>query len=509
MSNKGIEMKALFNRMYWPTQDISYASCRSIAVLLADPESRAEMTEFLLQCLTEQPTEYRDAVALLPLVYAIQVLKVGKNELTSPGILLSRMSRPSYLSNIYLKVLGARDWVITTEQACFLKIDNKCSFNREEFIDTLKRSAIPLVLPHRLGYLSQLSGIDCLQHMYCEYHYLLDTLEEYDDSRPDIVSTYVDNYVPLITRGSDLYMSAYLRTLSWLSYRTSLPEDAMENAAALVSPATLRFWKVDPTEKPEWWFWSDQANGSLDALTEDGIQTLWHGDHGLLGANPILRASGRIANNPNPIDLDIAAVFTPNPESLSINDLKEVSGCLDNITPLSLTQSSDSQTLKKSWFREQLSADESRKFSSASIKVGIIPYGIWHWAMMDRGLWIPSHWFVTSDLSAEYESQQVSFKCGSTRIATLAVWNSDLGDRCPIIRDSNEQITKHVTPSNGACLLTDSSELERVKRQTQLCPCWLCRARSYSPTSSGTGYEVTDLFALIYGEDRTIFRLLR
>src|SRR5450830_72651 len=317
MSDIDGSFKALLNRLYWPTPDVASASCEEIAGLLASPGTCQATGDAILGWLAQQKSEYRAGVGLLPVVYAQDVLHADLERLLTPGQLLSVIRCPSPLTSSYLRALGAPDWLIDTQKPEFMSIEDCCSTDDDDSFGTMVDHGVPGMFPYTMDRLSQSCGINCLRHIHDEWRYLMGRPENHDvDLDPDIVYDQPDGYVPIVTHAVEVYMSAYLRTLSWLVHKSALTSRKAEQKAAIVSPAILRYWRTMPVSRPAWWPWLE-TNGSSEA-TDDvrhAVEALGRGDHGLGGDSPILHASGTVLAGKCPMDLDILGYFTGSSET--------------------------------------------------------------------------------------------------------------------------------------------------------------------------------------------------
>jgi hypothetical protein len=496
MSDIDDTFRALLSRLYWPTPDVASASCEEIAGLLASPGTCQAAADAILGWLAQQKSEYRAAVGLLPVVYAHDVLHADLERLLTPGKLLSVIRRPSPLTTLYLRVLGAEDWLLATQKPDFMSIEDCCSTDDDDSFGTMVEHGVPPIFPHTTERLSRETQLDCVLHMRGEWEHLKGDAENREmDLDPDIVYDQPDGYVPIVTHAVEVYMSAYLRTLSWLVHRSALTSRKAEQKAAIVSPAILRYWRVRPVSRPAWWPWLE-TNGSSEAMDDvrHAVEALGRGDHGIGGGSPILHASGRVLSGKRPVDLDILGYFSAAPEALpesawetTYQQLEEAAvivplglGLPENIPATALGLESDTV--------------RGAALCAASTRLLLQQRGSWQWTSLARGLHAPSGWLTTGDVAAHCRETEVSFDCGDFHIASSIRWNSGLESACARLDRRGSPRSGFVEPSNGTALVTTRLALDGVSERTGMHLAWLCRVRGYSQESGYGSYEITDSF---------------
>lgn len=494
-------LRTLMNRLYWPTPAVGCSSCLALAELLADATTRDSTAEFLVKWLSLQQTEYREALAVLPIVYAALALHVDRSTLPTAGVLVSRMPRASFLSKRYLKALGAPDWLLETSECGFLEEDQKPLFSESEFSDLMMQSGVAPVIPHRMKELSLLTAKDCMRHMFHEWRYLSKQVtDEFVDPDPDMGSEYIHSYIPTTYRSTDLYLSAYLRTLAWLSDAGALSEDKAESHAAIVSPVVLGFWQVAPNRSPEWWPECSQSDDLSPSRVEDALRVVCQGTHGLAGSWPILRASGRVACGTCPIDLDVVAYFAAGSDPSSPEETREAFDQAQHTRYLDAEGLDLPSVIKETGYRESASREDSGTLAGASAWVPIESLSLWHWMLMSRashGFWIPARWFAGGSLSVQAGESGILFRRGDEVIASWTAWNSGASDACPYLSGRSEHDKGYVEPSNGIALSATSSAVGDVERQTGTHMHWVCRARTYPLDQNGFEHGIVDSFVLV------------
>ncbi|HZL83653.1 MAG TPA: ATP-binding protein [Candidatus Deferrimicrobium sp.] len=489
-------LMALLNRLYWPTPDVASASCEEIAALLTSPDTSQVTTSGILRWLVEQKSEYRAAMGLLPVVYAREMSDGDVDGLPTPGTLLSSISQPSPLASGYLRAIGGPDWLLETCVPQLLVANASSKTVDEGFVDMMVGNGVPRIFPDTMLELSKRFGADCIQHMHSEWRQLVVAPgSENMDPRPDIFWDYPHSYVPIVTHTVETYLSAYLRTLSWLVHEGSLTLWEGEELAAIVSPAILGFWRTKPVSKPVWWPWlGANDNSEVGDSVRSAVEVLTRGDRGLSGDSPILRASGRVASGSCPVDLDIMGYLTGSAEPPRESTWEEAYGQLQRAVNLVPLGSGLPTTIATSQSVHESEVIENTAFFAASTSLRLQLRGIWDWTSLDRGVNVPSRWLALAPLTVRCEQFEIAFECNDSCKTSWIRWNSGLENASPLLDLHESWGQGHIKPSNGAALFARRSTLDSVEERTGMHLVWLCRVRVYSRKNNYGPYEIIDSF---------------
>jgi hypothetical protein len=494
MSRTSGAMRTLLNRLFWPTPDIASASCQATALLLENTATHETASEEFLRWLSSQDSEYRTALGLLPILYARQVLDVKPDRLPTPGRLQSAMKSPSPLSQAYLRAMSAQDLVLEVYSPGFIDDALLPKIDLSEFSTTMVHDdGVPGVFLSVMDEISRRTHRNFIQHIAAEWEHLMNMPAHQNlDPRPDIVWDLRDGYVPIVTRRTEVYMSAFLRTLSWLVHVGVLDQLASESYSALVSPVILGFWKTQPQCRPSWWPWFDQVQDPSDLIdsVRDKVSSLSKQDYGFGGQSPILRASGRIGAGENPVDLDMVGCLVAKTQLAPAT------------TDASLFQQIAEDSLWKVWSLDMSSVVLSSSAESDKRLTQTPPFlpltasfrfylrGNWHWRSLLRGVYAPSA-VVSSRPSIACGLEAVTFDWGDSCHASWSCWNQELSAACPRLSSGDWNF---VAPSNGSILLATRSTLDAITSNTGMQLAWLCRMRSYSRENAHEPYRVSDDF---------------
>jgi len=496
MSATDESIRTLLNRLYWPIPDVASASCEEIAALLASPETSQTMADAIVSSLAQQESEYRVAVGLLPVVYARDVFGTELGRLPSLGRLISAIHRPSPLASSYLRTLGASDWLLETQTPQFMTIDGVHSAVDDDSFRVMDEHGAPQSFLQMVQRLSESTHIDCMEHMHGEYCSLMRDPENRDlDLDPDITWDHNREYVPIVTRTVEVYMSAYLRTLSWLIYRRVLTNREGEKRAAIASPAILGYWRTKAVSVPSWWPWLGNI-GDAEAANQvrRAIEVLGEGDHGLAGESPILEASGRVASGDCVTDLDILSYLTDGAETPEESTWGADFEWLEGKTAVAPLGTHLPLTMPASESMPTSYMVQGATLCAASTSLHLRLWGSWHWASLVRGLHAPSEWLSTGGVAISCKDFEVAYDCGDSRHASLIRWNSGLRSTCTLLDAHDFHGLGFVMPSNGTALLGTKHTLDTVREQTGMHLAWLCRVRCYSQKDGYGSYEVVDSF---------------
>lgn len=120
-----------------------------------------------------------------------------------------------------------------------------------------------------LGRLQQLSGQPFLQRWFEEWAWLQQSLDAPFSGRPDYVwaDSPRENTSTVQVRQTELYVSAYLRTLAYAAAEWEMPASFADDAALEALPFNRGLAGVRPTRRPRWAF------KTLKARTKSGLHT--------------------------------------------------------------------------------------------------------------------------------------------------------------------------------------------------------------------------------------------
>lgn len=243
-----IALSFLFQRLKWPVPMSRWRTAREIRNFLNNPGTRASTEGVLLDYLDQCETE-SEVCEILTIVF-----------LTSPDArplltaLTSRLHCPSILANVILKRIYGRENGIEWRQA--YSGQAPADFEGGNYFEKHKTAHVPPILMHNLRRLEDITGYPLLRQWAYEWRSLRDMLgvrytgyPYYFDSVSDVHAGIIGNYWQ---RMSEVYRSAYLRTLAYAVSELGMPEKLAEDYCLEIVHGIAGLFDIEPSARPDW-----------------------------------------------------------------------------------------------------------------------------------------------------------------------------------------------------------------------------------------------------------------
>ncbi len=244
-----LALSFLFERLKWPVPMSRWRTAKEIRNLLNDPGTRSSTEDALLDYLDQCNTE-SEVCQILTIVF-----------LTSPDgrplrtVLASRLHCPSILADIILeRTYGQGHGIGGWRQAHSGRAP--ADFESDSYFEEHKTAHVPPILMNNLTKLELLSGYPFLQHWAYEWKTLRDKLgthytrypyyfDNVSDARAGIIGQYWQ-------RMSEVYRSAYLRTLAYAVSELRMPQRIAEGSCVDIVHGIAGLFDVEPVARPVW-----------------------------------------------------------------------------------------------------------------------------------------------------------------------------------------------------------------------------------------------------------------
>lgn len=248
-SSAPIALSFLFQRLKWPVPMSRWRTAKEIRNLLNDPVTRSSTMDALLDYLDQCVTE-SEVCEILTIVF-----------LTSPDArplrtaLTSRLHCPSILADVILKRIyghgnGIGGWCLAHSGQA------PADFEGGIYFEEHKTVHVPPILMDNLKKLEQATGYPLLQQWAYEWKTLRDKLgtrysrypyyfDSYSDVRAGIFGQYWQ-------RMSEVYRSAYLRTLAFAVSELGMPERLAEVYCLDIVHGIAGLFDIEPVARPAW-----------------------------------------------------------------------------------------------------------------------------------------------------------------------------------------------------------------------------------------------------------------
>jgi len=461
-----IDISLLLSRLTWPSGMVRERACVAIAELLLDPKWTQPVQKQLLSWMNGQALESVSAIGLLVF---LRVKMKNASLVQNPQELSSALHRKSILSHVLLDELGSQG-VSYPDWSKLYSATAPKNFIPDPFFSKYSRNFLPPTYDDRAKEIESDTGLPFLRQWAFEWHKIMESLGKKASNEPlDFMGReYSDHYVAFDTEMSEVYRSAYLRTLAWAVVVGVLSKEVARILAIRTCPIDLGLWHFDPSPKPKWWPNIDVV-GEEDAniATRFWLQVEESSRTQRLGGNDwiTLEAAGLVHEDGDIYDLELFGLFgkdrgssPPNlneivkwcrwenvaewgPSSIQLN------GQVKHISPNSLTKNFNG------W---QMVPASCRVITSTTPR--------WHYWRVFRGTWIPAPFLGSDDFSIHCSEEALVV---SQKEETIGKWN-DWTHRL------KEKTIANLPPSTGQVLVARRKEIEAFLKATNSSFSWVC-----------------------------------
>jgi len=244
-----LALSFLFERLKWPVPMSRWRTAKGIRNLLNNSGTRSSTTDSLLDYLDDCKTE-SEVCQILTIVL-----------LTSPEgrplrtVLASRLHCPSILADMLLERIygqghGIGGWRLAHSGRA------PDDFEGGSYFEEHKTAHVPPILMNNLRRLESVSGYPFLQHWAYEWKILRDNLGTHYTRYPYYFDNVSDTRAGIIgqywQRMSEVYRSAYLRTLAHAVSEWRLPQRIAEDYCLDIVHGIAGLFDVEPVARPAW-----------------------------------------------------------------------------------------------------------------------------------------------------------------------------------------------------------------------------------------------------------------
>lgn len=244
-----LALSFLFQRLKWPVPMSRWRTAKEIRNLLNDPSTRTSTTGALLDYLDQCRTE-SEVCAILTIVFL--TAPAGRPTHTA---LASRIHFPSILADIILeRAYGQGRGIGGWREAHSGRAPT--DFEGGSYFEEHKTAHVPPIFTNNLRKLERASGCPFLQHWAYEWKTLCDKLgthytrypyyfDDVSDTRAGIPGQYWQ-------RMTEVFLSAYLRTLAYAMSEWRLPQRIAEDYCIDIVHGIAGFFDLEPSVRPTW-----------------------------------------------------------------------------------------------------------------------------------------------------------------------------------------------------------------------------------------------------------------
>ncbi len=375
------------------------------------------------------------------------------------------------------------------------------TFKPENFFLERGKYFIPQIYITTANEISRKTGCPFLDQWGWEWEILLRTEQLHPDKR---VLEFRDGansgrHVSYDFKLSEIFRSAYLRTLAWAAAEGFLDKDWARIHAAKCCPIDVGLWKVKMGHPPEWWPRLPDQAGTFDQSVELVIAhlgNLWQEREAALPRDwQLAQCNGLIRGKGVHVELEIYAVFQRclGPVAPDLKTILE--DCrwrvFDPIVYESLVKFSG-RLLR--WPHEKKAKRmEDWELTPAFTRVETPIATGWEWWRHWRQVWAPALTVMGDELRIEVLPDGIDYVAGQYTLGQWRDWAAGLRD----VRDRN------LPPETGQVLFVRGDAVDAYCEKTKSAFCWIWKLTAYHKKSASEDYKEIS-FEGIFGASNII-----
>ena len=451
-------------------------ACTAIAELLVDSDNSANVRSHLLRWISEQRLESLAAIGLLVLIRAKGLS--NDFELLSPAELSHCITKPSLLSWLLLQELYDEN-SSEPDRPTLNSSPAPDGFQGDPFFLKYIKMFVPPIYSDNAHAIGQLEKIHFFQQWSFEWQQLVAELGAEPSADSFHIHGYDDSehYVAFDTKLSEVYRSAYLRSLAWAIAEQHLSSEEAVEYGLIACPSDIGLWYLKPGPRPDWWPQAVEPEGKIDTIPGQiwpQIEALWGNQRNESRDWLILEAGGRVHAGNMTYDLDVFGVFQQylGDEHGNANLEEMAHACRTELfasyEPASLLR-----------FGGTIAQVSAQRFARRFGNWGVIPASFqlnpqttprWQFWRVYRGFWVPAP-FLAGD-------RDLDFSCTDEAVITrnqeglVAEWR----DWAHGLR---EKMNANLSPATGQYLRIKREKIRQFEAETGTRFCWVCRLTGF------------------------------
>jgi hypothetical protein len=483
------ELSLLLSRLTWPSGVIRERACKAIADLIADPKWTTDVQKSLLGWISAQTLESIASIGLIIFLY----IKTddADSEIPSREEITGAITKPSLLSNMIVKELFPKDMaLIDTKSMNSGQFPNEFEIN--PFFIKYSGNFLPPIYMNIIKNIESVKGVPLIKQWAFEWTSILYS-ESKDPSAGSLNFFYEHEYsdytVVRDTFLSEVYRSAYLRTISWAIASGAISEIEGEFLAIKTCPIDLGLWFLKSNVRPEWWPILSITSESVDIpnCIWDLTNTIWTRQKAIIGDWIISEASGYVYKENILYDLEINGFFRNNSEENNY-DLPSLSDKYRSINDINFDPFTTG--LNFQGIIEQRSADSFRTQFGDLIPTScfIDPHTTprWQFWRMYRQIWFPNSCISPSVLVFKCSSNAIIVYDGEETIGKWIDWKDIL----------REKATANLPPLTGQYLQIKRDKVNEFLQENDSTFCWICCLKKYEREHDYEEYRISSDYHL-------------
>jgi hypothetical protein len=245
----------LLQRLFWPSPLVRERAACAIAELLNYGEVRQRLFDRYLTFLRDQKLESLIAVTLLPLIKALE-----KKDGLSTYVDLSAVLSAIPFSSIVIEILVYEISYLLNHEIEF-KPDRRpalippADYEPHKFFTKHIRGFLAPAYSERSNKIGDTTGVDFSRYWAFNSQKIANELaiEEQVGDAMNFLGYRPPRMLGMSTKLSEVYRSAFLRTIQHFFNNDLLQIDMYHRYALATLPVELSFWKIRANRAPAWW----------------------------------------------------------------------------------------------------------------------------------------------------------------------------------------------------------------------------------------------------------------
>lgn len=479
------DLSWLLSRMTWPSGMVRERACTSIAELLVDSRTRDNAQTTLLAWMRMQRLESVTAIGLLAFIKA-KILDATFS-LPPADELLTVVATPSILSDMLMEDLGygtRPSWKAAHSGSAL------SSFVADTFFEKWIQHFLPPIYHFLAKEVETREHIPFLRQWSFEWHGLLEAIDQKPsrdalDSRGYHESDHYVTWDPVV---SEVYRSAYLRVLAWAVDTGRLSDSKARMLAREACPVDLGLWRLQPSQRPDWWPIVDDTPGEIDitpALVLSKVEALWRSQRETNEEWIVAEASGVVRDGSTFYDLEICGLFQAcdgpsRPDSADITYWYRG----ENPTQCSTRNLRFEGSIESNSFSSMMRRFAHWIVAPCACTSSHWPSSRWqHWRPA-RGTWVPAPFLAPQPVTFTCSRDSVQFREGEEVIARWFDW-------CDGLREKG---VGDLPFSTGQCLLVRRQSVDITQARTGFVFCWVCKLTAYYREGNHQPFETVETY---------------
>jgi hypothetical protein len=468
------ELDLLFARLEWPSGLVRERACVVIAELLCNPSESEKTFQFLKNWIETQRLE---SIAIYGLLILFKARSINP-AIRFPEDITSNIFKPSMLSNLLLHELNMQPLEINR---LFYVLDKEdVPKSHERFFFRNLRIFPGFHVAERINQ----RGIKFTKHWLHEWSNIVSALNTVlsRDSFNYWGREDSEHYSAFDVLISDIYRSAFLRSLAWAVDQQGFNIQEANLLAIRNCPVDLGLWNINPGRKPEGWPFVERIEGEIDTTPSkiwSQVNEIWSNQksskNNLIHANGIVHTSDKVVYY-----LEIKGAFQY---------------CIGNKAP-------NIEDIIYQYDRGFKFGPKKLKFSGKMVNADFeeIQSGDWIIIPLVQNIWPTTmprwqFWRVNNIYlpNGAFFEEPLEYECTDKSIQILSQGNI-IGEWKDWTHGFAEKTFANLPSNTGSGLYLDNEVINSLCEEMNMSFCWFCKISCFSREYSYEKYQISHFY---------------